>query len=1052
MSYDGITIRRGLLALVLGLPWPLAAVGAPQSSAQLLESSLYWQAQGRVDLARQAIEKLLNARPGDPALLYRLGEIDLALDPEHCHEPLARMRKQVPDDHRTDALAAECFAATTGRLRLARIVQMHDSGRSAQAAEELLGLFTQGPPLSRTGLIYYEILAAANYPYDDIRRGMQTLASRFPEDAQIQLAYAGLLARTSEHAREAIRQVQNLVSEPAQREQALRIWRSALAALRDSTEIEALRTAYLQRDPGSGEIRRQSRTRKSVDPARKRAKQLLDRGARGSAIAYLGAEVSKAPGDAWLRYDLASTYLSLGLPEHAAPFMLDGLNVAPNDPDMRHASALILKRMDEPAAAYAQLAAVPASRRSDSMRQLMQELGFDRCLENAQKPGRREPKTALIECETLADGQPTAWRRMAQAWSALDAELGSERVARWLYGQSRPPGEVMLEWVRLLRQAERWQQLDRALDHALLSTAGTPAFAATLREKYEYLLLRAEQAIASDNRTQGLAILEQADANSAGDARALFALAELQANMGLQRAAAATYLAALQRDPERPWARLRYIELRIELGQADEAARQLETLFQTMDQTDESLRYVALLRLKRLQRPELMDAALQDALIAHPGSVRLRLLASDAALDAGDARAATRLLEAALDLDPTPDQREQISARLAGLADRQHGDAEAGWAAVRKPGRAGISAVKLDTLILAAHRPWGLDRRWSLQLDAIAISAGRLSADAVDDYAQFATLPPAQRPARVPDETQDARGFALQGELAIPNWTMRLGLLQLGDATSQRIIGELEYRQRLGHHGLGVALARRPVASTLLSYAGATDPVSQRAWGAVMRNSAQLSLSRYTHAFDYSGSLRLDQLAGKNTRGNDGLRLRLAASRELWHRPAHHLSLDLGLSYWRYDNDQGHYSFGHGGYYSPQSYLSLRAGLDLRGHHRRFSYLARIGIGRSSSSEDPSPYFPNDPALQAEAEAIASANGEAAPVYAGGDGGGTGLSGALALEYGLSRLWSLGVHYGFDRSDFYEPDAGGLYLRRELDNPWSTPYVPPRPPRPIAEF
>ena len=121
--------------------------------------------------------------------------------------------------------------------------------------------------------------------------------------------------------------------------------------------------------------------------------------------------------------------------------------------------------------------------------------------------------------------------------------------------------------------------------------------------------------------------------------------------------------------------------------------------------------------------------------------------------------------------------------------------------------------------------------------------------------------------------------------------------------------------------------------------------------------------------------------------------------------------------------------------------------LEWSGREGKWTWLLRASVSFSSSSSNAMDYFPTDPRLQAQANAL----GRSA-VYTGGSSTGFGRSLRAVVEHQLTSNLALGAQFEMDRSAYYAPSSLMLYARFLLD-PVTAPLVNrPRPVQPYSSF
>jgi hypothetical protein len=268
-----------------------------------------------------------------------------------------------------------------------------------------------------------------------------------------------------------------------------------------------------------------------------------------------------------------------------------------------------------------------------------------------------------------------------------------------------------------------------------------------------------------------------------------------------------------------------------------------------------------------------------------------------------------------------------------------------------------------------------------------------------------------------------------------------VGTTPLGFPVSN-VVGGVKMYGSMSSVSYSLDVARRPVTSSLLSYAGARDPVTAEVWGGVRSTGATSHFAYDLGRFAVFADLGYYLLTGKNVALNREFSLRTGMDWEFIQEGDTRLSFGLALTSWRYRENLRYYTFGHGGYYSPQSYYSLAFPVRWTGRQGRWSYLLRASMSASVSYEKDMPYYPTNPALQAAGN----------PIYTGGSGHGTGYSAGGALEYRMAHHLYAGGRFGIDRSAYYTPNFAGFYLRYEFAAPGVAVPFPPDPVKPYSRF
>lgn len=377
--------------------------------------------------------------------------------------------------------------------------------------------------------------------------------------------------------------------------------------------------------------------------------------------------------------------------------------------------------------------------------------------------------------------------------------------------------------------------------------------------------------------------------------------------------------------------------------------------------------------------------------------------------------------------------REQIETRL-------HNWMSAGAELRHKPGDSGIS--RFDSVVIPTlwHYARNYEQRVWLQADAVTVDAGKLTGD-FDQAALFGSIL-AAGPSAARRYSNDAQnGLALGIGYVTDQFAADIGSTPLGFELPQ-VVGGVEWRPTVPNVALSLGLSRRASTSSVLSYAGMRDPISGVRWGAVVQTGPYVDAGIYRERYSVAGALRFSEITGEHVLDNQFVGARAAADWKFYLQPHARASLGVAVNYWSFDHNLQNYTLGSGGYYSPQSYVSVALPLEVLGEYGQWSYRLRASIAHTESSLDPIAFYPMDPALQSAA---------GAEFFTEEHGSGTSLSAYAAVERQLVASWVVGMKLDIDRADYYDPTVFMIYLRRAFA-PWTNRIaVPPRPVRPYNE-
>jgi hypothetical protein len=226
---------------------------------------------------------------------------------------------------------------------------------------------------------------------------------------------------------------------------------------------------------------------------------------------------------------------------------------------------------------------------------------------------------------------------------------------------------------------------------------------------------------------------------------------------------------------------------------------------------------------------------------------------------------------------------------------------------------------------------------------------------------------------------------------------------------------------------------QRSVTDSLISWSGARDPVGGRSWGGVVRAGGRAQLEYVTGPIGTYLGAGYSILTGDNVQRNNRYEAGAGASYTVWRRPDEELLLGLDLVYFSYQRNQRLFTFGNGGYFSPQSYFAVNIPLDWRGRSGNLAYHLGATIGYQSYRENSAKYFPTDPNAQAQLEQLLTSDTTARSVQAARNE--SGIIGGVRcdIEYSITPNLRIGALLRYDRSQNWSEARGLMFARYRFD-------------------
>ena len=258
--------------------------------------------------------------------------------------------------------------------------------------------------------------------------------------------------------------------------------------------------------------------------------------------------------------------------------------------------------------------------------------------------------------------------------------------------------------------------------------------------------------------------------------------------------------------------------------------------------------------------------------------------------------------------------------------------------------------------------------------------------------------------------------------LASSGAELSIGTTAVGAPVPATATLTLAWRETQDDHAWRAALYREPVRDSVLSLMGQRDPVSGEPWGRVLRHGASLGGYRRLGATPWSlaGELRLEQLTGRSVADNR----HLSAQLELMHVFAapgfRFLQAGPTLGWEGYRHDLSGYTWGHGGYFSPQSLTHVGTAVQFEIAATDDLLLAgRLSTKWQRMERNAAPCHPLPPPA---GPSTCSGN------YAGVRDQGLASQAELRAVTRLASRWQLAGAVGYRHAPYYRDLAMGLTL------------------------
>ncbi|UPT57787.1 cellulose biosynthesis protein BcsC [Dickeya zeae] len=279
---------------------------------------------------------------------------------------------------------------------------------------------------------------------------------------------------------------------------------------------------------------------------------------------------------------------------------------------------------------------------------------------------------------------------------------------------------------------------------------------------------------------------------------------------------------------------------------------------------------------------------------------------------------------------------------------------------------------------------------------------------------------------------QNASGAELNLALIGKNYKVDLGSTPLGQELNT-LVGGVQWSPKLTDFlTLVVTGERRAVTDSLLSYVGAKDSLTGKRWGQVTKNGGNVLLSYDNGDVGFYGGGGAYSYLGDNVKSNTGVMANAGAYIRPFHDRDRELKTGISLSWMNFANNLGYYSFGQGGYFSPQDYVSVSFPVEWSQKYDDLSVRAGVSVGYQSYSRDRSDYFPNNPDWQRALEGAELLGLAKESHYAGDSKSGIGYNVHVGADYRVTKDVTVGGQMGYDTFGNYNETTAQLYFRYGL--------------------
>ncbi|HVU46671.1 MAG TPA: cellulose synthase subunit BcsC-related outer membrane protein [Terracidiphilus sp.] len=278
-----------------------------------------------------------------------------------------------------------------------------------------------------------------------------------------------------------------------------------------------------------------------------------------------------------------------------------------------------------------------------------------------------------------------------------------------------------------------------------------------------------------------------------------------------------------------------------------------------------------------------------------------------------------------------------------------------------------------------------------------------------------------------PPSQQNATGVGGELQLAFPNFAIAAGYTPYGFLVST-ITGRMQWRPENGP--LTLNFVRDSEKDSQLSYAGLRDPAGNtlstqgQIWGGVVYDQGNIQFGRGDASSGYYFGVGGQYLSGYHVETNmrvDGV----AGSYWRLYSSPENGTLTIGANFFamHYAHNEGAFTHGMGGYFSPQAYFLANVPFAFTGHYlTKWHYNVNGGLGVQAFQENSTPLWPLavDKALEIS---------QGSPKLPGLTSVGPNYDLHGQAAYQISPHWFAGGYFAANNTRNYQAASAGFFVR-----------------------
>lgn len=1032
--------QLALIGLTIALaPFFVMAQEQDPATKLLMDQARFWKAKEDYPRAATLYKKVLMVNPNQTEAIYGIAQNDLKKkNVAGVNQAIDKLKKIQPNSIYIAILEQDITLQSDQNAKIlnnARILA--ESGKIDESVAKYNALLNGKVPQGMLALEYYTRLAYTDSGWSSAKAGLERLSRQTPNDVEVKLQLAKIMLLKENSRLDGIVMLSKLASDSAVGSDASESWRLGLLWYKvPQPNAFPVFETYIKAHPDDNEIRellnngvKQQQASSGGAPQGKgvgagngvndkyaraedafeSAKKSLAVGDNIGARASLNKSLKLNPDNPWVRFSLARLDVKSGQTRAAKDLMYNmPYSDTSNQVGVLFASALFSIDIQDWKKAQAFLDQIPQNDRTREMQELRKTIVVREEIDQAINLAKQGDKVAALEklnqIQLASTSDFAVMSILANAYVELGENKRGVNLMRQAIAKTTPAKtEELIEYLTLLSKTKEDSEaapVIAQLEKRQLSGADKTNFNNLL---FIYSLRQADELRKSGNLTAAEAKLAPLLVQRPNDPAVNDTLALVYQDSGQNLKALDMYKKLVRQNPRNIDIRFGAARLALRDGDSDFANANLEAILSLAPKDPDVIASVA-----RTYRSEGQN---KQAEILYERSLSL-MAAANIKSSAQGAMQADR---------PTPmsDSQRQIMGELGELKQERSVTVLAGVQIRNRSGNSGTSKLTDVEAPIQISLPLD-DGKVTMQVTPVSLDAGSISANS------FVNNP--YGIGNTPSQSQTASGVGLSVGYKINGLTVDAGTTPVG-FTYTNFTGGVKYDGTLDEAktlSYTINLSSRPVTDSLLSFAGAKNNSTGQKWGAVMSSGGRFNLSKDLGGYGFYGSAAFYSMAGHNVESNSRRDFGVGTYINIYRRPDSELTTGLNYTNLSYKQNLSNFTYGQGGYFSPQQYNALTIPVLWAQTSEQLSYQLRAGIGYQGYTQNSSNYFPTNAALQAANPSL---------IFPGLSSTGISYNLAANSEYKLASQLYFGVTAQTDNTatGTYRQWGAGAYLRFTLE-------------------